>query len=56
VLLEQRLFLQRKLIADLKTRGLDASSEQSELARLLSELDWVLGKPPLEFMPGAAAS
>jgi arginine repressor len=54
--LEQRLSRQRKLIADLKTRGLDASFEQSELARLLSELDTVLGKPRLEFVPGAAAS
>ena len=55
-MLEQRLSRQRKLIADLKTRGLDASFEQSELARLLSELDRVLGKPALEFVPGAAAS
>ena len=56
IVLEQRLSRQRKLITDLKTRGLDASFEQSELARLLSELDTVLGKPRLEFMPGAAAS
>jgi hypothetical protein len=54
--LEQCLSRQRKLIADLKTRGLDASSEQSELARLLSELDSLLGKPPLVSTPTAAAS
>jgi hypothetical protein len=56
VVLEQRLSRQRKLIADLKTRGLDASLEQGELARLLAELDWLLGKPPLEVAPAAAAS
>ena len=55
-MLEQRLSRQRKLIADLKTRGLDASVEQSELARLLSELDLLLGKPPLESTSSAAAS
>ena len=55
-MLEQRLSRQRKLIADLKTRGLDASLEQSELARLLAELDSLLGKPPLEIAPAAAAS
>ena len=56
VALEQRLSRQRKLIADLKTRGLDASAELSELAHLLAELDSLLGKPPLEVAPTAAAS
>jgi hypothetical protein len=56
VLLEQRLSRQRKLIAGLKARSLDASAEQSELARLLSELDALLGKPSSESASSAAAS